>query len=360
MGLFLGTRNSEKSPGLQTIETAEEFEENSANSQFQDSFAPTSPVERDTISSHSEIDFSLPTGELLAHTRSIADALYLRNLIYHWMAGDPGISDEEREAFLAGAISKIQKQAFGFETEIFYQVSRLADSSIRDAWKDNYANHLGRSEIYSTFMQRDLLKGSPESLFLNSLQWNPWERARYNDDVISAWAKKEPNRAFAWYEFHPADFGVDAKQGVLDVWAAEDFEGLSAHMISIGNPESRNAAIEAIATHMAFEGTDQALDWANSLGLPADQELAHDKIYQKTPRGIGAVLKLEDGFPLVVTPLVENGLLEGDLIMSATNDGNQSTDFFGGDMTTTIDTLLGEPGSDVSVQIMRLDPETGK
>jgi hypothetical protein len=92
----------------------------------------------------------------------------------------------------------------------------------------------------------------------------------------------------------------------------------------------------------------------------ADQELAHDKIYQKTPRGIGAVLKLEDGFPLVVTPLVEIGLLEGDLILSATNDGNQSTDFFGGDMTTTIDTLLGEPGSDVSVQIIRLDPETGE
>ena len=363
-GWFFGNKNVERPTTSQMTERLAKVDQDPAKLHSQDSVVPGSPANPEPIASPSEIDFSLPIGELLTHANTIEDPtkrhLYLRNLIHHWMAGDPGISDEDREAFLTGAISKGQKQAFGFETELSYMVRSLSDPSIRRAWKDNYANHPSRSEIYAAFIQRDLLKSSPESLFQNSLQWNPWERARYNDDVIAAWAKKEPNRAFAWYESQPADFGTDAGQGVLNAWASEDFEGLSVHMGSMGNPDSKTAAIEALAAQMAHKGTDQALDWANSLSSPADRELAHDIIYRETPRGIGAILKFENGFPQVVEPLVQNGLLGGDLLVSATNNGNDVTDFFGAEITTAVGTLLGDPGSEVSVQIMRLDPESGE
>jgi C-terminal processing protease CtpA/Prc len=135
---------------------------------------------------------------------------------------------------------------------------------------------------------------------------------------------------------------------------------LSAHYNSILDEETRSSALDALAKQMAFNGTDEALDWANSLSSPEDQDLAHDTIYRETPRGIGAVLKVESGFPMVLEALVPNGLEAGDLIVSALNNGTDLTEFYGSDIMNSIEALRGTPGTDVVIQVMRPDPDTGE
>lgn len=158
---------------------------------------------------------------------------------------------------------------------------------------------------------------------------------------------------------NPSLFGTESDSLVFDIWAEQNFDELSVHLDTIPDPIARNRALGALAKQMAYRGTDEALDWADSLGSKEYQDLAHDTIYRETPRGIGAILKPEDGFPVVVEPIVANGLQAGDRLISGQN-GDQLTEFYGKEFGTTIEALRGAPGTDVTLQIMRRDPVTGE
>lgn len=311
----------------------------------------------------SAIDFSLPAAALLQQANEIEGVgrrrIFLRRLVNYWIEKDPNLSVELREKLLAGMAPDAPDPSFGFSVELSHYVSMLSDAAIREEWKQNFANHPARSEIYTRFLTEDLLYQNPQALFENSRGWNPWERNRYNKKLIHKWAAEAPNEAFAWYQSHAGDFDSTAEQGILDTWAEQNFNELSAHWQSLPESESKHKALEALAKQMAFNGTDQALDWANSLPDSTDQDLAHEVIFRETPRGIGAVLITSEGFPEVREPLVDNGLQPGDLIVSAMNDGVQS-ELFGANLGNVVEVLRGEPGSDVTLQVLRRDPATGE
>lgn len=308
-----------------------------------------------------EVDVSRGPEALLQQAGEMTDPaerrLVLRALLRHWIAGDPDYPEELKGKFLAGLPPGPGMEHLGPEVRYAHFVSALSDPAIREAWKSAYAGHPARAEVFAQFIAGDLDRSPPEDLFETSRSWNPWEQARYNDQVLQAWARREPNRAYAWYLAHPSRFGSDAEVSVFNAWAEQDFEGLSVHLDSLQDPETRNRALSALARQMAHRDTDAALDWVDRLPTTADQDFAHDVIYRETPRGIGAVLRPEDGFPTVIRPLVDNGLRTGDRLISA-RTGDRQTEFFGKDLGSAVEVLLGAPGTDVTLQILRPDPHT--
>ena len=310
-----------------------------------------------------EIDFTQSVYDLMLGSETIEDPakkqLYLRKLLEHWIASDPYYPAEKRDQFLAGIVPLGHLKNTGYETVFSYFASGLSDSAIRNEWKAHFKLHPARSEIFTQFLYRDLIQEDPITLLDQSTQWNPWEKERYQTNILQGWARKDPSAAYAWYDSNKSQFSEATRSTVFDAWANSDFDGLSAHIDSILDPETRISALDSLAKEMARRGTDSALDWANSLKSAEDQDLAHDTIYRETPRGIGAILKHDHGFPSVVEPLVPNGLEPGDLIISAQN-GEEHTEFYGKEMIDAVDTLLGTPGTDVTVQVMRLDPTTGE
>jgi hypothetical protein len=142
----------------------------------------TSPEEqrdREEVESayFSSIDYSQSTADLLQQMNEFSDPaqrqLYLRNLVTHWLQNDPSISNEVREEFLAGILPGSRYQTYGYEALFSRYVSLLSDGSIREAWKDNFANHPARSDIYSLFLLQDMANTNPENMFETSDQWNP-------------------------------------------------------------------------------------------------------------------------------------------------------------------------------------------
>lgn len=361
VGWFWGVRSTKNKveaalhESKESIELSQEVPSPTANEEVS--------LDHSTNKANLDLDLSKTETELMQHANTIADSgkrqLYLRKLLEHWVLADENYSPEIRDKFLAGVVPMSQIKNAGYETLFSFYAAKLSDPILRDAWKENFANHPARSEIYSQFLARDLLSMDPKSLLQNSSHWNTWEKERYQQKVLEGWTRNEPSQAYAWYEANKSLYSEGTKNLIFDAWAQADFGGLAAHLDTILDEGTRRRALDSMAKIMARRGTDGALDWANSLSNVEDQDLAHDTIYRETPRGIGAVLKPENGFPSVVKPLVDNGLEVGDLIISAQN-GDEATEFYGKDLMEAVEALVGTPGTDVTVQIMRLDPTTGK
>ena len=88
-------------------------------------------------------------------------------------------------------------------------------------------------------------------------------------------------------------------------------------------------------------------------------------VYQNTPKGIGAVLKLESGFPKIadIMPtgaLVSTNLRAGDLIVQAQDSGKDPQNLYGRNMQDIVGLLRGTPGSEVEIRVLRENQATGQ
>jgi len=114
---------------------------------------------------------------------------------------------------------------------------------------------------------------------------------------------------------------------------------------------------------MARIGTEDAIDWVESLQNEAERDIAMRAVYEATPRGIGVMLGRKDGFPLINQlipggPLESSGLIPGDMIIQAQEAGKSPSDLYGLNFGEIVGKLRGEPGSQVEVRILRQNPET--
>jgi C-terminal processing protease CtpA/Prc len=130
------------------------------------------------------------------------------------------------------------------------------------------------------------------------------------------------------------------------------------HLDTLSGPEDRRLAIEAISASLAAQGTDQALDWVESLADVEERDTGMQAVYQNTPKGIGAVLKLESGFPKIsdIMPtggLASTDLREGDLIVQAKDSGKDPHNLYGRNMQDIVGLLRGTPGSGVEIRVLR-------
>jgi C-terminal processing protease CtpA/Prc len=134
---------------------------------------------------------------------------------------------------------------------------------------------------------------------------------------------------------------------------------------SIADPGQRKLAIEAIGKVLAAKNTDAAVAWANGLADAGERQAAQGVIYDAAPRGIGAMLTVENGFPTVRGivpdgPLDGSGVQPGDQIVELRESNGAKHTLYAKDLTTTVNLIRGEPGSQVTLRLLRQNTTSGQ
>jgi S1-C subfamily serine protease len=157
--------------------------------------------------------------------------------------------------------------------------------------------------------------------------------------------------------------GIDAADRHFP-WVTASYEHpewAAAALASETDAATRLDIVRGLAAIMANKGTREAIAWADSLTDPAERDAAHDRIYEVTPRGIGAVLSSADGFPLVKGVLPDSasaraGLQPGDRFVEVTGADGKAVSLYQQPLETAVNQLHGEAGETVTLRILRDGP----
>jgi predicted metalloprotease with PDZ domain len=144
-----------------------------------------------------------------------------------------------------------------------------------------------------------------------------------------------------------------------------DPEGLKGLLNSIEQPAQRKAALEALGKELAKKNTGEAVNWANSFADAGEREIANQAVYDGAPRGIGAVLGFEKGFPIIRgivpgSPLEGSGVQPGDQIVELWEANGSRQPLYSTDLKTTINAIRGEAGSEVTLRLLRQNKDSGQ
>lgn len=131
---------------------------------------------------------------------------------------------------------------------------------------------------------------------------------------------------------------------------------------TLGSDAEREAALRAWAGIKTLDGTEAAVKWADSLADSAWREAAHEAIYEKTPRGIGAVMSRADGFPIVREMIpggaaAQAGLQPDDRLVEIVEDGGGPVPLQGRELSEVINDLRGEAGTTARLRVLRPGPD---
>jgi hypothetical protein len=108
----------------------------------------------------------------------------------------------------------------------------------------------------------------------------------------------------------------------------------------------------------AAEDTQAALDWANGLDDPNERDMAIKAIRTSAPVGIGAVLSMKDGYPVINglasgSPAELSGQIRaGDRIVAFAQGDSPLLDARNISLADVVNMLRGEPGTAVRIQVM--------
>ncbi len=254
---------------------------------------------------------------------------------------------------------------FGIEAELASVIARSnANPEIAEAWIESFSNHPSRSEIVARLAPADP-NFNPSDVLSHSRNWTDWERSRFEESLMQIWAQQEPSAAWSWVTENPNSTSANASQKILETWAQRDSKGLAQSLDEISNLDQRDFAIEALSRSLARRSTDQALDWVESLSDENERANAYQAVYDSTPKGIGAMLQIEGGFPKI-GEILPGGALEstsiraGDLIVESREANGAPQSLYGVDLRNTVDHLRGAPGSEVEITVLRENPDTGE
>ncbi len=292
-------------------------------------------------------------------TRSFA----LKALVAEW-AIDKNLPNDQQESRQRRVLG-VSEGRFGLEAELASILARSsADPAINSAWMDAFSSHPGRSEIVAR-LSPSLPDFNPAKALARTEGWTDWERSRFTESLINNWSSQDPRGAWRWYSENPNDLHADAARNILSTWAQRDPTDMIQSLDTIANPEDRRLAIEAISASLATKGTDKALDWVESLATETEKDIGLQAVYQNTPKGIGAVLKTENGFPEIaeIMPsgaLASTDLRAGDLIVQSRNSGEDPQDLYGKNLRDIVGILRGAPGSEVEIRVLRENEATGQ
>lgn len=287
----------------------------------------------------------------------------LRALVAEW-AIDKNLPNDQQESRQRRVLG-VSEGRFGLEAELASILARSSnDPAINSAWMDAFSSHPGRSEIVAR-LSPSLPDFDPAKTLARTEGWTDWERSRFTESLIDNWSNQDPRGAWDWYSENPDDLPADAAENILSTWAQRDPTDIIQSLDTIANPEDRRLAIEAISASLATKGTDKALDWVESLTNEAEKDLGMQAVYQNTPKGIGAVLKTENGFPEIaeVMPtgaLASTDLRPGDLIVQSQDSGQDPQDLYGKNLHDIVGILRGTPGSEVEIRVLRENEATGQ
>lgn len=313
----------------------------------------------------------------VARNRTPADALHvatglaesarsdaLRGLVGEWIFTRSGMAEDHRSyrrdlAFTAGG----NRLGLGAELASLISGAELGPD-IRSSWIDSFANHSSRSEILLILAGGGNNKGYAESLLERVEGWSSWEKQRASKAILSGLAYSSPEEAWRWYNENPHRFGADHSGLIIEAWASKDFDAVKGLLEATESPDQRSSILKAVAKHLAQQNTEDAVEWADSLSDSGEREKAHAAIYDAAPRGIGAMLVIQEGFPTVHgvvpgSPLVKSGIRVGDQIFEAQEGNAAPRTLYGNDIFSVVNLFRGEPGSTITLRLFRKNTDSG-
>jgi hypothetical protein len=171
-----------------------------------------------------------------------------------------------------------------------------------------------------------------------------------NPELAVNWANELTEGAERYYLLQTAALsmvGTDPSSGF----------GLSEGMT---DAERQKFAFELFAGWGA-QDTEAALQWANALDDPTERDGAIKAIRTSAPVGIGAVLGMKDGYP-IINGLASGGPAEisgqiraGDRIVALAQGDSPFADAHDISLAAVVDMLRGEQGTTVRLQVIGSD-----
>jgi len=288
----------------------------------------------------------------------------LRALASEWVSTRSPLDEEKRYA-VRERVQAAGGGRLGLEVELAFAIASSApDDELVTAWLNAFSTHPGRSEMLPVLANK-LIRENPDALLDRVEGWTEWERERALRAVLEDWASRSPQEAWTWYQAQRARLGQDLAPSILEPWARSDPEAAKALLNSLSDPAQRRTAVESLGRALALQNTAQAVAWAEGLLNPEENEAAHRSIYQATPRGIGAAIGLENGFPtlraiLPGSPLEGTGVRAGDQFVEVWQADGSRQSLYGAPLESAVGLIRGEPGSDLVLRILRRDERSGQ
>ena len=288
----------------------------------------------------------------------------LRALVAEWIYSRSPLDENMRYLKREGTLTLSGSRA-GLEVELSSMLaSSQPDAELMAAWLDAFSNHSARSEIFSALSGR-VAYLDPDSMLARTEGWTAWEKERATKSFLSNWSYGAPQDAWNWYQARRERFEEDFSPNILGPWASSNPDGARSLLDSLEDPAQRQAAITAIGKVLAEKNTDEAVAWAESMRDAKEREAAHRAVYEGAPRGIGAVLDYESGFAKLRgivpgSPLEGTGAQAGDRIVEVRESDGTSHPLYGRDLQTTVNRIRGEPGTQMTLRVLRQNGATGQ
>jgi hypothetical protein len=243
------------------------------------------------------------------------------------------------------------------------------------------------AQLRETF--RALAAGDPKTALRAAKQLtDETERETALLALVTEWRHGEldPPRQRAWAV---ATFGLEAGLGVelahnpelAVLWADELTDGQSravvlerAALALLGTdpagalalsehlaPGDRAQFVDSVLGGWAMKDTDAALQYAEQLPDPTERDAAIKAIQNVAPVGIGAELRVQDGYPVINrllpgTPAELGGQLHpGDRIVGMAQGNNSFVDARGLALSDVVQAIRGAPGTLLQLQVLPAD-----
>lgn len=287
----------------------------------------------------------------------------LRALVAEWINTRSPLDEDMRYIKREGTFT-ISGSRLGLEVELSSMLaSARPDAELTAAWLDAFSHLSARSEIFS-ILAGQMPRDNPDAVLSRTDGWTSWEKERATRRFLASWSHENPQEAWNWYQKERGRFNEDFSSSILAPWAASDLEGVKSLLSTVEAPELRRSVIETIGKVMAQKNTDEAGIWADGLETNNEREAAQRGIYEGAPRGIGAVLTTQNGFP-TVRAIVPGGPLDGTDVKPGDQflevrlaDGTRHA-LYGRDLATAVNLIRGEPGSEITLRILRQSGASG-
>ncbi len=228
--------------------------------------------------------------------------------------------------------------------------SAKPDGEMTRAWLNAFSDHENRSAIFSAFAEC-IPRDDPDGLLARVKGWSPWEKDRVVESFLWIWAESAPESAWDWYQKRRSEFQADLAESILSPWFSSDPEGVKDFLSSLPESAQRKSAIAVVGKALALKNTEEAAKWADGFSDPESRETARHAISEGTPRGIGAVLRFEDGFTIVEkivpgSPLEGGAVKTGDRIVELEQaDGSKQPLFGRESFDLVVNLIRGKAGS---------------
>jgi PDZ domain len=129
--------------------------------------------------------------------------------------------------------------------------------------------------------------------------------------------------------------------------------------------EQRTNFVNSVFAGWGWKDTEAALQWANQLPEQADRDAAVGAIRTSAPVGIGTVVRMQDGYPVINnvlpgTPAELSGQFrQGDRILALAQGDSAFVNAQGIPLSDVVQMIRGAPGTTLQLQILPADAPPG-